>query len=114
VIGFRSTALGWGIAAVLHWAASLGGFWLVLLLAAGAAERTAAEPVWLAALDSFVRFVLMQPIAYWVLVAGEIRFWTPIGLAVTAVVFALNSALVVALAGAVLSRWRGRAGDGRG
>jgi hypothetical protein len=112
--GLRSPALRWGIAVALHWVASLGGFWLVLLLAAGAAERAAAEPAWLTGLDTFVRFVLMQPIAYWVLVAAKLRFWTPMGLAVAAFVFALNSALVVGLVGVALHRWRARSGAQRG
>jgi len=94
------------LAVAAHWALSFGGFWLVLFLAAGSAERGGFEPSWLVVLDRCVRFVLMQPVAYWTLVAGGIRFWTPLGFVLAAAVFALNSAIVVALAWVALGRWR--------
>lgn len=99
------------IGIALHFCLSLGLFlglygWAVGVQDAGAA----AAPIGWVELP--LRFVLLQPLAHWVLDAAAIAWWTWPGLGIIAVLFGLNSIVAVVAVRAVLNvrQWRGRSG----
>jgi hypothetical protein len=91
--------------AIPHFALSLGAFvglkgWAVGVQDAGTAVDGAP---WL---EGLVDWVLLQPLAHWVVEGVAIAWWTWPGLATTAVLFGLNSVVVAALASAALETLR--------
>lgn len=100
---------------LLHVGVSLGAFiglnaWAVGIQDAG------TPPTALVWAEFPVNFVLLQPIAYWVVDGLAIAWWTWPGLATLAALVGLNSAIVViavAACGAALRRWSNRGREAR-
>lgn len=88
-----------------HFGLSFGA-WLGLNGAAVAAQDAGTTATALAWLRLPVNFVLLQPLAYWVLAAAEMQWWTWTGLAGASVLIALNSLLFVALVSLWRRAWR--------
>jgi hypothetical protein len=91
------------VATVLHFGLSLGFFlgingWAVGIQDAGSAAPGAAR--WI---EIPLHFILLQPLAHWVVTGLAIPWWTWPGLAGIAVLFALNSIIAVALVCGILS-----------
>lgn len=92
------------IASSLHAGLSLAGYvglnaWAMGFLDGGGAEPGAA----FAAVRIVVGFVLLQPLAYWILVVDRLVWWTWPGLGLAAIVVLANSFLQIGLA---VSLWR--------
>ena len=92
---------------ILHFGLSLGGFVGLYGWAAGAQDAGTVVPS-LGWVEVALRFVLLQPLAHWVLDAVSVAWWTWSGLASIAVLFGINSALVGAIVAAFLRGFRGR------
>jgi hypothetical protein len=100
---------GWLLAFGAHFALSVGGFWLLSIVAFAIAESNfGPAPAWLAPLEKIVTFGLLQPLAYWVFAVGEIRYWTWPGLALSTLLIAINSAVAVAIVQAIVRGGRSR------
>jgi hypothetical protein len=93
---------------LLHFGLSLGGFVGLYGWAAGVQDggAAAAPSGWL---EAALRYVLLQPLAHWVLEAVAIAWWTWAGLGGVALVFAINSAVVVGAAAVLARTFRSRA-----
>lgn len=99
---YRYFILGWA----LHFGLSLAGFLGLNAAALGAADAAAgagAPGRGLAALETVVHFVLLQPLAHWVLEAFAVAWWSWPGLVALAALLALNSFLPTAF---VAAAWR--------
>lgn len=83
-------------ALLLHFGLSLGAFLGLNGWTAAAQDSGTFAPAagWL---ELPLHFILLQPLAHWILAAVAIRWWTWPGLATVAVLFASNSALAVTL-----------------
>ena len=88
----RPIALG----LALHFGLSLGGFLGLYGWAAGVQDGPASAPS-LGWLELVLRFVVLQPLAHWVLDAIPVQWWTWPGLTRLSLLFLLNSLVVVAL-----------------
>ena len=89
----------WLGAGAVHAAMSLAGFWSLSIVGLAAADSDLAMvPWWLAPLEHAVRFVLLQPLAHWVLALLEVRYWTWPGLALSTVLIGANSAVAIVVA----------------
>lgn len=83
---------------VAHVLLCAAGFWIVTIVAFAIAESNyGPAPWWFAPLEKFVMFVLLQPLAYWVLATGAIRYWTWFGLTLSIIVFIANSVLAISI-----------------
>lgn len=100
---------------VAHWLLSLSAY-LVLYGLGLALQEAGSASALLAWLELPLRFVLLQPLAHWLLDTAAAASWTWAGLAETALLVALNSAVVsLLLAGivAALRSWRSRRREAR-
>jgi hypothetical protein len=92
-----------------HFVLSFGGFWLISIVGFAVAESNfASSPSWLVPLEKIVTFGLLQPVAYWVLAVGAIRYWTWLGLALSTLLIAVNSAVAITILQAVVRAARSR------
>ncbi|HUF71308.1 MAG TPA: hypothetical protein VMR74_00235 [Gammaproteobacteria bacterium] len=92
---------------ILHFGLSLGGFVGLYGWAVGAQDAGTVAPS-LGWVEVALRFVLLQPLAHWVLEAAPVAWWTWSGLASIAVLFGLNSAIVGAVVAVFLRSFRRR------
>jgi len=74
-----------------------GAYLGLMAWAAAAGDAGAVAGVWLVAVGVLVRYVLLQPMAYWVIDATGLAWWTWSGLAALVLVCAANSVLIAAL-----------------
>ncbi len=98
-----------------HWLLGLSAY-LVLYGLGLALQESGSAPGFPGWLELPLRFVLLQPLAHWLLDTAAAASWTWAGLAETALLVALNSAAVsLLLAGivAALRAWRSRRQDAR-
>jgi hypothetical protein len=88
---------------ILHFGFSLAGFYTLNALAVGSQDG-AADAGGLSWLGVPVHYVLLQPIAFWLLLALQIRWWTWPGLALTAVLLLANSLLACGIIALLVRR----------
>jgi hypothetical protein len=97
---------------ILHFGLSLGAFLGLNGWAAGVQDAGTFAPA-AAWAELPLHFILLQPLAHWVLAAVAIRWWTWPGLATVAVLFGLNSTLAVSVVWGLAGRLRGSKARGR-
>jgi hypothetical protein len=92
---------------ILHFGLSLGAFLGLNAWAAGVQDAGTFAPAagWV---ELPLHFVLLQPLAHWILAAVAIRWWTWTGLATVAALIGLNSTLAVTLVWALIGELRRR------
>lgn len=87
-----------------HFALSLAGYLILSAAAVGVADSGAAAPAWLNFLGAALSFVLLQPLAYWVITASGRAWLSGSGeIAILALLCLANSAVVTTILAAVLS-----------
>jgi len=96
------------LASVLHAGLGVGGHAGLNAWAMGFLDGGGREPGFaFTAARALVDYVLLQPFAHWVLVQGDVAWWTWPGLGLTALVVLANSFVQVSL---VVALWRMRRG----
>jgi hypothetical protein len=93
---------GLAIFFLIHFGLSLAAF-LGLNTAAVAAADAGADAGWLPVIELPVRYLLLQPVAHWVLANLAIAWWTWPGLVALGLVAAANSAVVCGIGLAILA-----------
>jgi hypothetical protein len=78
----------------VHLALSLALFFALYGSAAGIQDAGVPAPPGMGMLEIALRFVLLQPLAHWMLEALPIAWWTWPGLAALSALLGLNSAIV--------------------
>jgi len=91
------------VAGALHFGLSLGCFLGVNGWAVGSQDAGSATQAAAAWIEIPLHFILLQPLAHWLVAGLAIPWWTWSGLTGIAVLFALNSAAAVAIVGGILS-----------
>lgn len=96
---------------ILHCGLSLGAFLGLNGWAAGVQDSgaSAAAASWL---ELLLHFILLQPLAHWVLAAVAIRWWSWPGLATLSALLGLNSTVAVTLIWGLVGTLRGSKAGG--
>jgi hypothetical protein len=90
---------------LLHFALSLVGFYGINALAIGAQDSGASSTGW-SWIEPFIQFGLLQPLAFWLLLVLPVRWWTWLGLTLTATLLLANSLIACGLAASLFRRLR--------